>query len=111
MNMKPTPGAAPGSQFSAEVSYFIASLFVWPPILINWIRKTHTKVSRSDFAEMEQKHNFSFCFMTCNSVARMRRACTSEGLLLLGCIFPGFYWEPFFAIFFANLEQPGVMGL
>ena len=41
INIKPTPGTAPGTWLSAEVSYFFVSIFVGPPTLINWKPKTH----------------------------------------------------------------------
>ena len=41
INVKPTPGTAPGTWLSAEVSYFFVSLSVGPPTLINWKPKTH----------------------------------------------------------------------
>ena len=33
--MKPTPGTAPGTQLSGEVSYFFVSPWVGPPTLTN----------------------------------------------------------------------------
>ena len=41
INIKPTPGTAPGTLLSAEVSYFFVSLSVGLPTLINWKTKTH----------------------------------------------------------------------
>ena len=40
MYIKPTPGIAPGTWLSAEVSYFFVSLSVGLPTLINWKPKT-----------------------------------------------------------------------
>ena len=41
INIKPTPGTAPGTWLLSEVSYFFVSIFVEPPALINWKPKTH----------------------------------------------------------------------
>ena len=35
INVKPTPGTAPGTQLSAEVPYFFVSLSLGPPTLTN----------------------------------------------------------------------------
>ena len=44
INIKPTPGTAPGTWLSAEVSYFFVRLSVGLPTLMNWKPKTHIKV-------------------------------------------------------------------
>ena len=36
INIKPTPGTAPGTWLAAEVSYFFVGLSVGPPTLKNW---------------------------------------------------------------------------
>ena len=40
IDIRPTPGTAPGTCLSAEVSYFFVSLSVGPPTLVNWKPKT-----------------------------------------------------------------------
>ena len=46
INMRPTPGSAPGTQLSLELSYFFVSLSVRTPTLTNQKPKTYIQVSR-----------------------------------------------------------------
>ena len=41
IDIRPTPGTAPGTWLAAEVSYFFVGLSVGPPTLKNWKPKPH----------------------------------------------------------------------